>query len=191
MCDTVTNEAPVYAASSEISSKDDVLSSLKVGAFPLEMFDSGTYTSLGDCGVDGLEVFASSISGGSCSDLKVDTIFKGTDVYGIEKLLKNVVSTVEIPGVAGTPSFRTPVSFISLVDPELRDMYNEVDGVIKHLFQHPSHPPFLATRMMQRFGISNPSPGFIKRVVGAYRSGLYTAGAKQIGDGTYGNMASL
>jgi hypothetical protein len=155
------------------------------------MFDAGAYIELGGCGVDGLEIFVASGRGGSCSNFDEDTIFKGTDKYGIEKLLKNVVSTVEITGIVGTPSFRTPVSFISLVDPELRDMHNEIDGVINHLFQHPSHPPFLATRMIQRFGISNPSPGFIKRVVDAYRSGRYTAGAKQIGDGTYGSMASL
>lgn len=70
-------------------------------------------------------------------------------------------------------------------------MYYEVDGLIEHLVQHPSHPPFLATRMLQRFGISNPSPGLIKRVVGAYRSGVYAAGATQFGQGSYGDMGAM
>ena len=59
--------------------------------------------------------------------------------------------------------------------------------VINHFFHHPSHAPFLATRIIQRFGISNPSRGYIKRVATAYVNGEYNG----IGSGTYGDLGAL
>lgn len=35
-----------------------MLSFLKVGAFPLDMFVGGEYTFLGDCGVSGIQIFS-------------------------------------------------------------------------------------------------------------------------------------
>ena len=42
-------------------------------------------------------------------------------------------------------------------------------------------------RLIQRFGISNPSPRFIERVATAYSTGLYG----QIGSGKYGDLGAL
>lgn len=59
--------------------------------------------------------------------------------------------------------------------------------VINHFFHHPSHAPFLAIRIIQRFGNSNPSRGYIKRVSTAYVNGVY----KGIGTGVYGDLGAL
>ena len=105
---------------------------------------------------------------------------------GQERYLKNLLSVVNVQGV--DVAFRNPVHFISLVESDLRDMYYETDAVIDHLFYHPTHPPFLASRMIQRFGISNPSPGFVERVATAYKTGSYM---DQFGSGNYGDLGAL
>ncbi len=66
-------------------------------------------------------------------------------------------------------------------------MYYKTEAVIDHLFHHPRHAPFLSKRMIQRFGISNPSPGFIERVATAHKRGEYNG----IGSGSYGNLGAL
>lgn len=44
--------------------------------------------------------------------------------------------------------------------------------------------------MIQRFGISNPSPSFIERVSTAYSTGSYGSHG-QFGSGKYGDMGAL
>ncbi|MBB6429835.1 DUF1800 family protein [Algisphaera agarilytica] len=51
----------------------------------------------------------------------------------------------------------------------------EVRVALRHLFNHPSHPPFIAHRLIQRFTTSNPTPGYVQRVAEAYQ-----------GEGPYG-----
>lgn len=70
-------------------------------------------------------------------------------------------------------------------------MYYEVEAVLQHLFHHPSHPPFLAVRMIQRFGVSNPSPSYIERVATAYKEGMYSCGIYTFGNGHYGSLEAL
>ena len=50
-----------------------------------------------------------------------------------------------------------------------------------------SHPPFLSVRLLQRFGLSNPSPGLVERVATAYSEGSYDG----IGSGKYGDLGAL
>ncbi|MEM6552258.1 MAG: DUF1800 family protein [Planctomycetota bacterium] len=61
----------------------------------------------------------------------------------------------------------------------------EVQAAIRNLFFHPSHPPFLAQRMIQRFTTSNPSPAYVRRVADAYR------GNGPFGSGTRGDLAAM
>ena len=70
-------------------------------------------------------------------------------------------------------------------------MYHETDEVIDSLFYHPSHPPFLAMRLSQRFGLSNPSPSLIERLATAYANGSYEANNLQFGSGKYGDLGAL
>ena len=59
--------------------------------------------------------------------------------------------------------------------------------MLDSLFYHPSHAPFLVVRLIQRFGISNPSPGYVERVVNAYKEGSFGS----FGSGNYGDLGSL
>ena len=182
ICSTdVTNEH-VFSSATEVASAVDLMAALSIGAVDPTVFDVGTYQLLGNCNIDGVDVYTK--AGGACSSLSSDTIF-ALEVKSKKFYLKNSKSTVHL---SGTPySFRNPVQFNNLADPEVRDMYWETDEVIDSLFYHPSHAPFLAYRIIQRFGISNPSPSFIERVVSAYSTGLYQG----IGSGKYGDLGAL
>ena len=73
----------------------------------------------------------------------------------------------------------------------MQDMYHETDAVLDSLFYHPTHPPFMASRLIQRFGVSNPSPPFIERVATAYSIGSYSSNGKIFGSGKYGDLGAL
>jgi uncharacterized protein (DUF1800 family) len=115
-----------------------------------------------------------------------DTIF-GFEKQNKQYFLMNTKSTVHIVG--SDYSFRNPVSFTNLADSAVRDMHYETDSILESLFYHPSHPPFMASRLIQRFGVSNPSPGFIERVATAYMTGSYDNG--RFGSGKYGDLSAL
>lgn len=63
----------------------------------------------------------------------------------------------------------------------------ETEEVLDSLFYYPSHPPFLAMRVIQRFGISNPSAGMIERVSTAYSTGSF----RGFGSGKYGDLGAM
>ena len=182
ICTVDETSAQVFVSATEVSSIDDLMNSLHIGAVDPEAFDAGTYTSLGDCGIQ--DVLVHSTSSSDCLSLNEDTIFAFV-LKSKQFFLKNSKSVVSITG--STFSFRNPVQHNSLADPETRDMYHETDSVLDTLFYHPSHPPFLATRLAQRLGMSNPSPSYIARAVAAYSSGSFGG----IGSGSYGDLAAL
>lgn len=70
ICDTDTSVAQVFASANEVSSTDQLLSSLNVGAVDPAMYDSGTYQNLGDCGILGGVAVHS--TGGDCSSLSCE-----------------------------------------------------------------------------------------------------------------------
>ena len=45
--------------------------------------------------------------------------------------------------------------------------------------------------LCQRFGTSNPSPGYIERVASAYKEGLLIYGGKTFGNGQYGSLEAM
>lgn len=71
------------------------------------------------------------------------SVFEVTDANGVRQFRKNVKSQYE------------------------------KDAALDHYFYHPNTAPFLAVRFAQRFGISNPSPGYVSRIASAFRSGSY------------------
>jgi uncharacterized protein (DUF1800 family) len=115
-----------------------------------------------------------------------------TDDNGVAHLRKNVRLTVSIVGA--NLSFRNPVHFMSFADPEPRDAQYETDAALDHYFYHSNTAPFLATRLSQRFGISNPSPGYMERIVTAFRTGRYSVSIRSstvtFGNGEYGDLAA-
>jgi hypothetical protein len=184
ICDTTVLEERVFSVT---PSRDDILTSLSIGAFHPDTFSPEIYTP-NDCNGNGVLVYLK--SGAACNSLDQDTIFFVEDDNGVEQYLKNMKSTVRISD--SSFSFRNPVHFISLVDPETRDAFYETDAVLDHYFHHPNHPPFLATRIIQRFGISNPSPRFVKSVAEAYKSGSFLGAAgRTFGSSGYGDLGAM
>ena len=182
ICDTDTTESAVYSSTSQVSSIDQLMSELHIGAADPTSFDADAYINLGSCDIAGVTVFSQ--TGGSCDNLLGDAIF--AFVWNSKQFyLKNRKSLVSIPG--STFTFRNPVGFISLADPEVRDAHYETEEVLDSLFYHPSHAPFMSLRLIQRFGVSNPSPGFVERVASAYKMGAYG----QIGSGKYGDLSAM
>ena len=184
VCDTVVVEVKGFGSTSEISTTEDIENSLHIGAAPPTTYNKGEYTEI-YCGIVGLKVFIKGSAPGSCANLNIDTIFHFFDHNGVKTYLKNMVSIVEVnSGI----SFRNPVHFIDFADRSERDMNYETDAVLDTYFYHPTHPPFLALRMIQRFGISNPSPQYIERVSTAYKNGSYLG---RFGAGKYGDLGAM
>ena len=106
ICDAdATPESLVYAAASQVSSIDQLMSELHIGAADPSSFDAYTYTSIGNCGIaNGLNVYTN--VGGSCGTFDADTIF-AFEINSKQIFLKNTKSLVSIPGSAFT--FRNPV----------------------------------------------------------------------------------
>jgi uncharacterized protein (DUF1501 family) len=177
-CSTSLSEETAFSAAP--ASLEEIRLKCFIGGPNPSSFDEGVWSSL-SCGIDDVTVYS---KGGSCSSLTSDTVFRFVDEYGQPRYVKNLVSTVSI---GDTYSFRNPVQFHNFADPEVRDSLYEIDAAIDSYFYHPSHAPFLAHNMIQRFGISNPSPRFIEAVANAYKSGKY----QDIGSGEYGDMGAL
>jgi hypothetical protein len=77
----------------------------------------------------------------------------------------------------------------------LRDAYYETDAVIDHLLYHDNTPPYISKVLIQHFGISNPSPRYVKTVATAFRTGSYIfkqAGLSDIsfGENKWGDLAA-
>jgi len=188
ICDVnIIDSALYYSSVAQIVSVESLLSSVFLGAVDADVYDAGVYTSLGNCGLDGVldDVHVLSASSANCASLDVNTIFTVTDQFGVEHRRKNVQSTVEV--ISTSLAFRNPVHHISMLDRDERDIHYEVDALLEHIFYYKSHAPFLALRMIQRFGISNPSPGFIERVATAYKIGTHA----NFGSGEYGDLEAL
>jgi len=80
--------------------------------------------------------------------------------------------------------FETLCPFFPISQPTLRDLEYETDAALEHYFYHNNTAPFLAIRLAQRFGISNPSPRYVETISRAFRKGIYSS----IGSGKYGCM---
>ncbi|KAL7539583.1 hypothetical protein ACHAXR_009408 [Thalassiosira sp. AJA248-18] len=178
ICDTDTTESIEFTSAAEVDSIDGLMSKLHIGSADPTSFDD--YSDLG-CFINDVTVYSKF---GDCTSLTTDTVF-AFEWNSKPMFLKNVQSKVTIP--ESSFSFRNPVQFISLSDPEVRDAYFETEEVLNSLFYDSSHPPFMAVRVIQRFGISNPSPAFIKRVSTAYTTGSFG----QFGSGEYGDLGAM
>ena len=69
---------------------------------------------------------------------------------------------------------------------QVRDAQYETEAVLSYFLNHANTPPFVAYRMIQRFGVSNPSPRYIEAVATAFADGVYGG----FGNGTRGDMAA-
>jgi uncharacterized protein (DUF1800 family) len=97
-------------------------------------------------------------NGGYDKDTVFRVTYRGKDVF-----LKNARSTVQITD-ASQYRFRNPPTFLNLGFRETRDAMYETDAVLENYLYHNNVAPFLAIRLIQRLGISNPSPQYVERV---------------------------
>ena len=181
VCEVSVTEQSVFTATSN-PSPEVVLATLPIGAFDPKVV-SPTWLSKS---LNGVTTYTQN------GTLTANSIFEVVDANGIRQFRKNLKSTVQIKG--STASFRNPVHFISLSDAEPYQAQHETDAALDHYFYHPNTAPFLALRFAQRFGVSNPSSGFISRIANAFRSGSYTftSGLSPVtyGSGTYGDLGA-
>jgi hypothetical protein len=70
------------------------------------------------------------------------------------------------------------------------EAYDETDALLQHLFYHKNTAPFVATRLIQRFGISNPTPRYVRAVSIAFRTGTYTSEGVSFGTRKYGDLSA-
>ncbi len=66
--------------------------------------------------------------------------------------------------------------FLPASEPSVEEAQLNIDQALDNLFHHPSHAPFVVEQLIKRTVTSNPTPGYIARVVEAYE-----------GDGPYGS----
>ena len=115
ICSTDVTKNIIYSSAASILSFEDAIDDLHMGAVDPDSMEDGLYSNLGDCGIAGLTVFATN---GNCANLSIDTIFSFQRKSKIF-FVKNSKSTVSISD--SDFSFRNPVHFNSLSDPEARD----------------------------------------------------------------------
>ena len=72
----------------------------------------------------------------------------------------------------------------------LRDAQYETAAVLDHYFYQDNVAPFICIRLIQRFGVSNPSPRYVSQCTKAFRSGRYESGSVIFGNDEYGNLES-
>jgi len=186
-CPTSVVDSPVFTEEpsdlSKVSSQN-----LHVGCVSPDTFDVGDYSS--HSWTDGDRTVNYWIpSDGSLSDMR--TIFEVTE-KGLTKYYRNMVSRVEVEIGSDTYRFRNAPHFNSLQDLNNRDAMYETDAYLEHLVYHDNTAPFLAIRLMQRFGFSNPSPRFVAAVSQAFTDGKYvsTDEGVEFGTGRLGDLGA-
>lgn len=145
-------DVTVNSVFASLPTESQTLENLHIGAIDPQIL--GTHSLFQTSG--GLEVWHK--NGGYDSDTIFGVTYRGRKVF-----LRNIVSVVEISG-ASQYSFRNPPSFMNIGLREPRDAIYETNEVLENYFFHDNVAPFLAYRIIQRFGISNPSPRYIESV---------------------------
>ena len=177
LCSITVEESTVFTS---VPTAANAISQLHVGGPDINRFD-GTYTLLQNLG--GVKVYQK--NGGGYDK---HTVF-AVEYHGEETFLRNVRSTVKITGA--NYSFRNPPQFLTPTIHNARDAVYETDEVLKHYFHHENVAPFLATRIIQRMGISNPSTRYIETVATAFAEGTYSNGGQTFGAGKYGDLGAM
>ena len=154
---------------SSLPTREQVLSTLHIGAFDPSMFDNGVYSAVVESNAaDGVSVFKRT----SGIDYDIDTIFKVQDQYNVAVFLKNVQSIVKV--CDGAYSFRNSPTFYDLVNPELISAYQEMEAYLSHVHNHSNTPPFVCKALLRHFGFSNPSPLHVFTCSTAFKSGVFS-----------------
>ena len=150
LCDINVVESRVFNSLPTVA---QIQNSLFIGSFDPTLL--GSYNQVPNTG-NNIKVWHK--NGSYTKDTIFSIKYREKDIF-----LKNVKSTVQIAG--GTRyEFRNPPTFLNLGFREKRDAMYETDEVLNTYLWHDNVGPFLAMRLIQRFGISNPSPRYVEAV---------------------------
>lgn len=182
ICEVSVSEAAVFSEIPE--NKDIIFNTLRIGALKPSSLDSYTTTRESDF------VYHSKSKDGSCCD--ESTIFELINDNGQTFFLLNTESKVAIKSNSTSWGFRNAPHFNSVIPAEFSetDVVFETEALLDHLFYHQNTPPFVAYRLIQRFGTSNPSPRYTQAVATAFKTGRYQTKSISFGEGRYGDLAA-
>ncbi|KAL3923152.1 MAG: hypothetical protein SGILL_001820 [Bacillariaceae sp.] len=170
LCPVTVQTETAFQDDADLISIDNVLGSARIGAFP---------TSTGGEAVSNI---ADTITKYPAGPIDEATVFEFTDEYGRLHRRKNAISWALLGDSTESLKLRNPVSFFALAEFNTRSARYELDAALEHYFYHQNTAPFLAVRLAQRFGASNPSPRHIETIAEAFKTGNYGS----IGSGKYG-----
>lgn len=176
LCDVSVSEEAFFSSA---PTWDQVLASLRIGAHEDAL-----------AGAAGIEVGPRVTMYAPHGAYAGTSVFEVVDENGVRHLRLNRRSTVSVGN--GGLTFRNPLHLIALADPEVRDAQYETEAALDHYFYHASTAPFLAVRIAQRFGFSNPSPRYVETIATAFRTGLYEhSSGESFGSGNYGDLGAM
>jgi len=186
ICQTYVQSSKVFNGMPK--SVEDLFANAYIGSVHPDTYDHDTFSSATD---QHTNITAHTIG----NTFDENTIFEFHDSKGRSHFLKNSKEIVRIVGTRGEYtdySFRNAPHFLSLLELEMtvRDAQYETDAVLDHYFYHDNTPPFISARLIQRFGVSNPSPRYINVVALAFASGNYFHNDEKFGTGVYGCLTS-
>ncbi|HEY1264215.1 MAG TPA: DUF1800 domain-containing protein [Terriglobales bacterium] len=84
-----------------------------------------------------------------------------------------------------------PKTILGSTLPAGRSAQADLDGALDIIFSHPNLPPFVAQRFIRNFVTSNPSPGYVTRVAGAFANGTFSSRGTTFGSGQRGDMQAM
>jgi cullin-associated NEDD8-dissociated protein 1 len=178
------------AVFSQVSTVDDIMSKLKIGAPDPRLFDIGTYhlCTAPKCSLQTYKLYFRSVV---TSDAKIPNAFNADTIFEVPTqtgsiFLSNTKSTVHI---GSGYSFRNPPMFNSPVDPTQRDGLYETDAILQQYVNHPNTAPFIATKLIKLLVSSNPSTRYVKSASDAFSTGEYVSDGQSFGSGRYGVSA--
>uniref|UniRef100_A0A7S1BVX8 Uncharacterized protein n=1 Tax=Corethron hystrix TaxID=216773 RepID=A0A7S1BVX8_9STRA len=185
-CDVNVVSTPVFTQSSLPTGPDDVIAKLKIGSFHPDWYDTtpgSTY--IFDSIVNSVSIYHQ--DGGT--DFDVKTIFS-IEFRGETRFYKNIASSIEL--VVGGYKFRNPPYFVNWAIPQKQQMIYETEAVLDTYFYHNNVAPFLSNLIIKRFGISNPSPRYIKVAASAFKTGSFLFNeSMKFGSGKYGDLGAM
>jgi len=171
-CEVNVDDAQVFPF---MPSRNEILSRLHIGGVDPWMKDYESTKRFGDVILHIVDIE---------NPFDKQSMFEVVDDFGRKLYLMNTESAVTV----GAFQFRNTPSFYNGI-PEVLDAQYETEAALDHYFYHTNTAPFLALRFIQRFGISNPSPGFVERVANAFKTGRVD-GMLSIGSGEYGDLGA-
>ena len=181
LCDITVTTSAAFAS---IPNRAEVLS-LRIGSFAPDVFDTDAFNTVSENGVTIYTPLEE-------EDLSEKTIFEIVDDFGRTHYRRNIKSTILLDG--SDLEFPNPTQLHSIAEPTARDAYYEDEQLLEQVLFHENTAPFLAVRLAQRFGFSNPSARFVREICNSFRTGryVYSDGLEEIvfGSGQYGDLSA-